>query len=173
MVTKSDKPVPTRRPRPATAKGAAASPTSASQWKKKAVSGTLVVVPSGNQCLIRTPGMQVFLRNGVIPNGLQAFIQDAMKRGAVQDDAVAEMLNTPEKLQEISDLADQITVYCCIEPKVAPTPLDEDGDPLPLDSDDRDPEVLYVDEMDFSDKMFIFSAAVGGPTDLEKFRSES
>jgi hypothetical protein len=40
----------------------------------------------------------------------------------------------------------------------------------PEKESDRDPELLYVDEVDEDDKNFIMSWAFGGTSDLEKFR---
>jgi hypothetical protein len=159
------------------AQGAPSSPTQASSWKKGTVGGTLVVVPSGNTALIRTPGMQAFLTEGVIPNGLMPIIQEAMLSGAApSEDSLAPMMNDPEKIKQIMELADAITVSCCMDPKVTPAPtmkIDGKDVPLPFDHPDRDENTLYVDEVDFNDKMFIFNVAVGGTADLEKFRTQS
>ena len=148
-------------------------PTPASSWKK-GVQGTLIRVPSGNTALVRAPGMEVFLREGVIPNSLLPIIQEAMVQGAAPDKATqSKMLDDPQKLIDIIDLANSITVYCCLDPKVLPIPTNAEGEVLPLGDKNRLPDVLYVDEVDFNDKMAIFSFAVGGPADLEKFLPES
>lgn len=165
----SDKPASTARPRPASVKGAPASATPASAWKKQTVEGTLLTVPSGNTALVRSPGMQVFLQEGVIPNGLMGLVQEAMVTGGTAQINEKEILADPQKLQQIIDLADAVTVYCCIDPKVVAAPAN-----IPFGDPGRDPDVLYVDEVDFMDKMFIFNFAVGGGTaDVEKFRTQS
>ena len=166
--------------------GAPGTVTSASAWKKQTVQGTPLRVPSGNTCLVRAPGMEVFLREGVIPNGLMGIIQEAMPKGGgnVPDDAVLESLVADqEKLAQIVQLADAVTIYCCIEPKVEPAPMipnprwaEDSLDPrlivAPMGHPSRSDDVLYVDEVDFADKMYIFNFAVGGTADLERFRSE-
>lgn len=172
---KSDKPAPTRRPRPASVKGAPGETVTPVQtWKKRVTEGTLLTVPSGNTALVRAPGMQAFLKEGVIPNGLKSIIQDAMVTGlAPGADVQQSMLDDPEKLQQIMDLVDAVTVACCLDPVVVPVPHDLNGEVLGFNHPDRDENTLYVDEVDFNDKLFIFNFAVGGTADLEKFRSES
>lgn len=152
------------------------SPTSASSWKKQTVNGTLVTVPSGNTALIRTPGMQVFLEAGVIPNALLPLIQESMARGGPPtDDDLASMIGDPKKIKEIVDLANAVTVFVCIDPvvKAIPTKM-VDGKPevIPIGHSDRDADTLYVDEVDFNDKMYVMGVAVGGTAALEKFREE-
>lgn len=167
-----DKPNPNARPRPAAAR-AQSGPTSASEWKKKTTLGTLVTVPSGNEVRVRTPGMQVFLSQGVIPNGLMPLIQEAMKQGEAPSDEAAEaLMDDPEKLQEILDLADAVALFCFIEPKLNRVPFDDEGAIIPIGDDRRDEEILYVDEVDLNDKLFIFQFAVGGTAELEQFRQE-
>lgn len=176
-----DKPNRNRRPMPADAQGPSGSPTTASSWKKKTVGGTLVTVPSGNTCLITTPGMQAFIRNGVIPNSLMGIVQESMKTGqAPSEESLSPMLDDPKKLAELMQLADDVVVYCCLDPKVAHPPkimvMDDEGNPseqaVAFDDPSRDEDILYVDEVDLSDKMYIFNIAVGGPSDMAPFRQE-
>lgn len=170
---------PSGRVTPPKNKGAVdQSPTPASSWKKQTVNGTLVTVPSGNTALIRTPGMQVFLEAGVIPNALLPLIQEAMSKGGPPDDkALADMIGDPKKIQEIVDLANAITVFVCMDPVVAPIPVwppnhEKAGKIIPIGHSDRDDNTLYVDEVDFNDKMYVMGVAVGGTAALEKFRAE-
>ena len=144
-------------------------PTPVSGWKKKSSEGILVRVPSGNTALIRTPGIEVFLTQGVIPNALMPLVTDSMKRGAApKDEDLSAMIGNPEMVTQIVEMANAVCVFCCLDPKVEPVPdVDEQGKEEP-----RDPDLLYVDEVDFNDKMYIFSVAVGGTSDLEKFREE-
>lgn len=169
MVT-SDKPNSNRRPKPASVPQGAPAVTSASAWKQKTVQGTPLVVPSGNTCLVQAPGLQVFIKSGMIPNSLMPIIQDAMNKGRAPGNTDFDLEKNPEMLEEIMDLMDAITVYCVVEPAVHETPVDAAGKPIPFAQ--RDPETLYVDEVDFQDKTFIFQFAVGGTSDLEKFRAE-
>ena len=133
--------------------------TSAQAWKKAASEGTPLTVPSNNTCLVRTPGMEVFVRKGLIPNSLMPIVQEAMAKGKAPKSL--DMPADPKMLDEMMDLMDAVTIYCVLEPKVSPTPAE---------GAIRDEETLYVDEVDFNDKLFIFQFAVGGTSDLEKFR---
>jgi hypothetical protein len=134
-------------------------PTPASQWKKASV-GTPLEVPSGNTALVRSSGMQVFLTKGLIPNSLLPIVRQAMS--GKQVDLKAEDI-TEDQLEDMMKLFDAIVVHCVIEPTVLP---------VPADGEVRDQEALYVDDVDFDDKMFIFQWVVGGTRDLEQFRKE-
>lgn len=161
-------------------------PTSVSEWKRKA--GSDLKLPSGHVCRVRNPGMKAFLSAGLIPNSLIPIVTEALTRGespsggaSKQDAAVEkklqeELTSDPKLLTDMIDAIDNVTVYCVLEPKVNPTPMREipkdDGSvELVEDFDAKDPELLYVDDVDFEDKTFIFNWAVGGTRDLERFRA--
>lgn len=154
-------------PKKPTNEGVQAGPTSAIEWKKKSSVGTPIRVPSGNMALVKRPGMQVFLSQGIIPNSLMGFISDALKSGKPQ---VQDLEINQDTMKDLMRLVDQVTVQCCIEPEVNPVPVDNKDNALLKDY--RDPEKLYVDEVDVEDKMFIFNYAVGGTTDVESFREK-
>jgi hypothetical protein len=91
-------------------------------------------------------------------------ITDSMKRaGPPKDEDLVKMMADPEAVQQIVELANAVTVHCLIEPVVLP---------MPAEGEKKDPDALYVDDVDFSDRMFIFGVAVGGTSDLEKFRDQ-
>lgn len=150
--------------------------TDAKQWKKgKKEQEFELTVPSGNVCLVRRPGPELFVEQGMIPNSLMALVMpmldDAKAAGAKGDskpledkdlvDLQKQMMSDPAKLADMFTMIDSITVYCVLAPNVLPAP--DSGEP-------RDDELLYVDEVDFEDKMFIFQFAVGGTANLAKFR---
>lgn len=149
--------------------------TSVSEWKKDSqVKATPLPLPSGKTALVRRPGMQVFLNRGMIPNSLLEVIGPIMeqaqkKPGAVTDKKIdaelnvmgEKMLQDPAKIKEMLDLVDAVTVFCVVQPPVHQTPEN---------FEDREDDLLYVDEVDETDKMFIFNYAVGGSGDLEPFR---
>ena len=145
-------------------------PTTASAWKKQSAEGTPLVVPSGNTCLVRAPGLQVFIKQGMIPNSLLPIVNEAIKKGTMPTDDKFDIEENPEMLNEMMELMDAVTVHCVVEPAVQHIPLDDEGETVPFSQ--RDPETLYVDEVDFTDKIFIFQYAVGGTADLAKFRQE-
>lgn len=158
-------------------------PTSASDWKKS--SGMVArptKVPSGNTCLMRQPGMDVFIKSGMVPNSLMGIITDAMKTG--KEPKFDELVDDadPQMLEDIITMANGVTVYCVVEPRVKSNLWSREDEQEGLCTKaqvgkeilpaDRDPEALYVDEVDMDDRLFIFNVAVGGTADVERFREE-
>jgi hypothetical protein len=145
--------------------------TSPSAWRKAAaLSPAPLELPSGNVCLCRVPGPAAFLTQGLVPNTLLPIVKTAIDRAEkgrstelTTDDLASDLLDDPEKLRQVFEMADAVTIYCVIEPKVLP---------IPPDDLERDPEMLYVDEIDLDDKMYIMSVAMGGAKDLESFRDK-
>jgi len=74
-------------------------------------------------------------------------------------------------------LVDQIVVELAVNPQVHPLPThDEDGDELEDDDAvqaEKDDDLLYVDEIEDEDKMFLFQWCTGGTEDVATFRSEA
>jgi hypothetical protein len=148
--------------------------TSVSQWKQKSPLKPIPLeLPSGNTCLVRPVGMDAFLKQGLIPNSLLGIVSKALAAGEAgkagdldMGEFMSEALQDPEKLRSIFDVADAATVYCVLEPRVEPIPEEDPAGGVAV----RDPEKLYVDEIDLDDKLFIFNFAVGGTRDLEAFR---
>ena len=58
-----------------------------------------------------------------------------------------------------------------VEPPVSPIPPEVEVNGV-LSPGLRDPDVLYVDEVDIEDRMFILNFALGGTRNLERFREE-
>lgn len=148
--------------------------TSATDWKsgRKGQTGTYAVaLPSGNTARLRRADLQTFISLGIIPNSMLKIVQKQIERsrkGKPQNEEKVSqefeaMIEDPQKLADVIMLADNITVYVVVEPKVLPVPDDEE---------DRDAEALYIDEVDMGDKMFIFNWAMGGSPDAETFLDE-
>lgn len=143
--------------------------TTASAWRKPR-EGVELRVPSGNVCLVRpTTGLDSFVRSGRIPNSLMPFVEKAMAKG--KPPTTADMEMTPELLSDLMNLMDQVTIDMVISPVVKRIPQDEKGEDLPL-SQRPEGDFLWVDDIDFEDKTFIFNYAVGGTRDVKKFRRE-
>lgn len=137
----------------------AASPVSS--WKQKT---PLLELPSGHRVEVFNPGLKTFLVNGSIPNSLMTLADKALKNGQpLEQDQLDALVNDPQKIADMLKMVDVIAMGVVINPKLHPVP--ETGA-------DRDPDLLYVDEMDDEDKLFIFQWATGGTRDLERFRSE-
>jgi len=111
--------------------------------------------------------MQAFLQAGLIPNSLMKTISQTLAKPGekAQEPDMTELMadigENPEMLQDMLKMADSVTVYCVVEPKVQPAPETEA---------ERKSDLLYVDEVDMEDKLFIMNFGMGGSRDLEPFR---
>lgn len=146
--------LPPRRPQ--TVEGT----TPVSEWKK---SNAPLELPSGKFMKIRDVGFQAFVKSGVIPNSLMSVVQSSIDRGVEPELDVKEMTENPEQLNDLLDMVDNVVCFVAISPEVYKVPKNQN---------DRDDELLYVDEVDDEDKMFIFGVCTGGTRDLEQFRRE-
>ena len=137
--------------------------TSVSEWKT-AAQGQLLELPSGKVIRVKMPGMQAFLTANLIPNSLMPIVLAAISEGKPADNSdMQELVKDPQILVELSNSIDKIFLFCVVEPEVSA---------VPDEGVERDPDTLYVDEIDLDDKSFVFQCAVGGTRDLEQFRAE-
>lgn len=133
-------------------------PTPVSGWKK---AGEMLTLPSGNTIQLKNPGIMGLAKNGVVPNGLMATIMMSIQTGQEP---------TAEKLMENVDVADMFAmmsnaiILMAVDPEVYPTPSE---------GEERDPALLYIDDISEEDQMFIWQWATGGTADVEQFRRES
>src|SRR5262245_43042064 len=104
-------------------------PTPASEWQRAGGQSAWAVpvqLPSGNVALLRRPGLDTFMKLGVIPNSLMGIITDAVKaeQGPQKpgDDPMQKMLDDPCKLEDLVKMVDDILVVCCVEPTVKKVP---------------------------------------------------
>lgn len=165
--------------------------TKSSDWKKStSIKPSDLELPSGNVALVRAPGIQLFLQLGFIPNSLIGYVKAALdensgksdnaKAKMQEDKFMREVLSSPDKLDDLVGLADRVTLYCVEKPELHATPtktveIQVDGETVEKqepDFDACDPELLYVHEVDFDDKMFIMNFAFGGTRSVDGFRGE-
>jgi hypothetical protein len=131
--------------------------------------GGVMELPSGAVVKVRNPGgLKAFLGNGSIPNSLMPIVQKAVNNGkAVSADEMGIIGEDgsidPEVLSDMMSMIDNVLLQTVKEPKVYPVPEDEE---------DRDDDLLYVDEFPDEDKQFLFQWVSGGTRDLEQFRRE-
>ena len=152
--------------------------TSAKEWKKNAAKGLKdIPLPSGNTAKVRAPGMQAFLAQGFIPNSLLEIVMTALDKNAgkpqktkaqreAEDKVQAlqfmkSIADDPARLADLMLTLDRVWLECVVVPETLPADIP---------AEERDQEILYVDDVDFDDKMFVFQFAVGGTQDVEKFR---
>lgn len=119
-----------------------------------------------NVCLVKRPGVQGLIAAGLLDSfdsltGLVGLHFEESEGKQALEEGVRALSENKEKLKDALDLIDKVVVFTVVEPSVLPLP---DGDWL------RDPDALYIDEVDIDDKMFILNFVVGGTSDLEAFR---
>lgn len=130
---------------------------SPADFKKSAY--TDLTLPSGLKCAARRVSIEHFVKGGRVPNTLLPMMKGALqgKKSAVPK---LEDLDI-ETILEAPIMFDLAAIEAIVIPEVFPVP--PKGEP-------RDDEKLYVDEIDAEDKQFIFQWAIGGVTDVAKFR---
>lgn len=151
---------------PAT-RAAAAKVSDISAFKQRA-QGTPLPLPSGLVVKAKRVELQTFLRHGQVPNPLMEIVNEALTKGESMDPQA--MLSTEddkvnlEMVGEMYEMVDKVTLASVVEPKIHSIPDDEG---------DREDDLLYIDEVDDEDKMFIWQWALGGTSDIATFRREA
>lgn len=148
---------------PAT-RAAATKVSSIAEMKKKA--GGLIELPSGFVMKFKNPGgMSVFMKAGLIPNSLMGVIQKSIDSGKDPDmsEIVKDGQVDMEMANDMIEMMRNLFIQAAVDPQVHPIPEDES---------DRDDDLLYVDEVDEEDVMFIFQWLTGGTTNVAQFRRE-
>lgn len=155
------------RPTKAAAQKAQATPevSDVSAWKKDRT--PTLELPSGKSVKARRSSLQVFMKTGLIPNSLMGIVQKAMARGVEPD--LSDVAGDVSQINDMLKMIDDVVCFVITEPQIHPIPEKNDDGTEPM----RDDELLYVDEVDDTDKMFIYQWSVGGTADLEQFRRES
>jgi hypothetical protein len=149
-------------------------PTEISDWKRQKHTQPLDV-PSGNTCLVIRRPIDVFLKMGKIPQPLTDIVRSAIEKNLDDKKAfdISQYEWTPDQLSSVFTLIDEVIVECVVKPKVQPVPEEENPESPKYDAEfERDETLLYVDEVDFNDKSFIFQFVIGGTADAGKFRRE-
>lgn len=170
-------------------------PTPVGEWKGKVeIAGTDLLLPSENVARVRQMSPQAFLTSGLIPDPLTAIIRKAIhtKRGMNPKD-LEKIADDPDALVSALKMFDQVLSYVMVTPQIQMPPpcdvvvgeeecgeyADEDVHKTPTKRGHhayhegaRDPDVLYADQVDFGDKVFIFQWCLGGTRDLDQFRQE-
>lgn len=135
---------------------------------KKRKKGKPVVLPSGLTVKAKRVELRAFLEQGDVPNPLLQVVEEALNKGREVD--LSEIVGTEGKgvnmtmVLDMYSMVDKIVMAVCVDPVVNPKPEDDE---------DRDDDLLYIDEFDDEDKMFLFQWSQGGTEDLATFREEA
>lgn len=162
-------------------------PSSVADFKKRK-QGVPLPLPSGLVVRARRVELQTYLKksSGDVYNPLMGIVGEALEKGQMIDPVKAiqgeEGNVNLEKLNDMYEIVNGMVMAMCVDPVVYPEPvfdennaasIEDIGQPIPLEDDARDEDLLYIDEFDDEDKMFLFQWAVGGTDDVARFREEA
>jgi hypothetical protein len=146
--------------------GAYATPN---DFKKSAY--TDLRLPSGALCAARRVSVEAFIKGGSVPNALLPMMKGALNGVKPEVPKIEDL--SEEMIASSLAMFDIATMEAIMIPEVHPVPSrKEDGKRYNEDGSEweRDPAKLYIDEIDTEDKQFVFQWAIGGVTDVAKFR---
>lgn len=177
------------------------SPQYGSSWLKQSEHVELTV-PSGEKCLVRRPNPMQLVEIGLLnETDTLSSLVDKKHIKRVKGHPSAQGNNTelnmesfrkdPDAILRILDLADQVIAHVVVEPRVveARRPiLDGNGKPLKdskgrvkkevipsaerVREDEHGNPIVYTDQIDMMDRLYIFQYSVGGSDDLDSFRQQ-
>lgn len=151
---------------------ASAKVSSTSDFKKRK-GGRIMALPSGLVVKARRVELRTFIQHGDVPNMLLPIVEEALNKGREMDLSQIVAQDGGMNLDMIKDMlemVDKVVMAVCLDPKVHSS-MDEDGNEIP--EEDRDDDLVYVDEFDDEDKMFLFQWSSGGTDDVAIFRQEA
>lgn len=152
--------------------------TSAREWKS-ASRAKPIEVPSGNIAMVERRPLAALWKAGRIPNSLMPMVRKSIATG---DSGARETDWTDAMLSDMIKLMDSITVECTKDPVVQAVPVckscrrskdDVIHEEHDYDGEERSEDVLYVDDVDFDDKAFIYQYVIGAVDDVAAFRRGS
>lgn len=138
--------------------------------------------PSGQLALCQRPGIQGLIEAGVLHemDSLTSLVdQKHLKRvkGGGQEIDAQVLMRDPAKLEEVMAVVERVLVYVVLKPTLTLHWVEKGGKRVALDRDARaeaeekaGQKLVWTDQVEMDDKMFIFNYAVGGTRNLERFR---
>lgn len=142
-------------------------PSAAADFKQR-LAGEVLPLPSGLAVRARRVQLEDLVLQGNVPNQLMAVVNEALDKGQKAD--IASMVGVDEGEVDIEMVRDMFTM---VNEVVVTSVVSPVINPVPDEGDEKDDDLLYVDEVDPVDKMFIFQWCIGGTDDLERFRQEA
>lgn len=140
-----------------------------------------LTVPSGELCRVRRAvGPDVLVKLGIMDqlDSLSAIVSTdhvARVQGLPQltDKQLIEMATNSKAIDKFMGVMDRVVCHIVVEPRLTLPFTTIEGEDKWIPLDDRDPEVLYVDDVDLQDRMFLLNYALSGVKEWESFRKES
>ncbi len=169
-----------RQPKKAAPRKTTSAPPEISTAKSfKKSRGGVLELPSGHAVRARRIGLETFLEQGDVPNPLIPIVEEALEKGRGADpralmNADAENTIDMKMVNDMLLMMNNVVCKAVTEPTIHNVPLDDEGNKIPIGyrGDDED-ETVYVDEIDYEDKMFIYQWVMGGTDDIATFRKEA
>ena len=166
--------------------------TSASAWKSKSGRAgveTDLELPSGNVCRVRRVDMPTLLASGAFPDSLMAMVSDKIDTATGKKDSPKEMdqdevksiIADKEKMTALFESIDRLVPIVVVQPRVQNHNLISEDNKVvrPLTEVERqaieeefEGDVIFTDDVELEDKMFIFQFVTGGKREVETFRAE-
>jgi hypothetical protein len=152
--------------------------STANSWKKAKATMELEL-PSGEVCMVKRPGLPQLIAENVLPDMLTPIANKAIEKGqsgmgvseAESQEMMANLMKQENGLESMLDSFSRITAHCVIEPTVVFHKRKvDDAKWEAIPENERDEDILYTDDVDLEDQMFIFQFVVGGSKDLTEFR---
>jgi hypothetical protein len=156
---------------------------------KKRRKGTPLALPSGLVVKARRVQLRTYLATGNVPNPLLEIVQEALQKGQEADISAIVGAGPDgdgvdmEQVNAMFELVEALVMEMVVEPKVHPLPELIDEDEEVVEEDDprysdmleeaKDEDLVYIDDFDEEDKMFLFQWATGGTSDIATFREEA
>lgn len=167
-------------------------PTSYSLGKSRAT--VELTLPSKNPetgerniCKVLRPDPQILINAGILDDfdsltglvaqkiqtieGKSKITPEGLKDLAAQTDQMLKGLELMDRLVEAVVVAPKV-VWAAVRDVSGQVVRDDRGNAKILDPSVRDEDVLYTDDVDLEDRMFILQFAVGGVKDFQQFRRE-
>jgi hypothetical protein len=140
--------------------------------------------PSGQTCLAKRTGLEGLMYSGQLLklDALTGMVDKKHVRrvrgGNGVEDAdeldARSLMGDPKAIKTIVRLADALLPQILVEPRVAVHyTINDDDEEVPIPTEDREPGVVYTDQIDYIDKMYLMNYGMAGTRDAERFRGES
>lgn len=95
----------------------AKNPTTAGKWKRQ--KGDELKLPSGNVALVKRPGPQALLSEGIMPDTLLPIVQEAITKGkGLKPKDASEMMGNPDAINEMLTAIDRLLEKVVVAPVV-------------------------------------------------------
>lgn len=160
-----------------------------------------LTTPSGNECQVRRPGITGLMQAGVLGDlDILTSLVDTKhvqpnknggkgraKKQPTREEQAAKVMNDPKQLEAVQRVMLKVVNYMVVRPTVRLHFTESegpDGKPVYTDIPESERElaggnseypedpVIFTDQIDFEDAMFLFQYAVGGTKELESFRGK-